>query len=135
MMNKILNILMIDDDPVIGGLYQRILAKANYHVVYEQNPDAILRDYKKGIYDLVVTDYNMGVRNGSDILYKVKTTENIPVILVSAVLDLLGENRNVITRDEEIDICKKKFGFDGYVSKIWPDASAELVKTINEFLK
>jgi DNA-binding response OmpR family regulator len=87
-MNK--KIIVADDHEDTLKLVQSILSKNGFEV--ETDPTGSLLDnIGKQVPDLIILDINLKERNGADICHKLKNdarTKDIPVILISAIMDV-----------------------------------------------
>jgi signal transduction histidine kinase/CheY-like chemotaxis protein len=100
------NMLIVDDDISLLTVLKEMLSSLGYNATicatmsaFEKHIDSI------SDFDIVLTDMDMGVYSGIDILKKVRHTGiPIPVIIMTA-------------QSEFNDLNAKKAGFDGYLSK------------------
>jgi len=114
-------LLLVDDDPQIRKLI-KTFAENEGHVCTEAENGAIgLEKLKESDFDLVILDVMMPVLDGFETLTKIRESNNIPVILLTA-------------RSEEYD---KLFGFglgaDDFVPK--PFSCLELLARVRALLK
>ena len=99
------NILIIDDDPALLAVIKDMFSQLGCVVTTCQHPEKLEETIHIENYDLVITDMEMGVVSGKDILSKVKAMDKIiPVIIMTGREDF---NESVAT----------KAGFDGIISK------------------
>lgn len=84
------NILVVDDDVEMAMLMEQILRQNNYEVtVSHDGPHAIEQSHKHRI-DLILLDIRMPFFSGlwfCDAFKRKPQTKNIPIIIVSALLD------------------------------------------------
>ena len=89
-MPRRMKILLADDDPDILDAISRILKKANYDVIVEQDGSKLMT--KKSEWpDLILLDNKLSGVEGISICIHLKSqemTKDIPVILISASPDL-----------------------------------------------
>jgi CheY-like chemotaxis protein len=88
---KTFRILLVDDNR--NGLLARksVLEENGYEVRAHSLPLEALADFQEQSYDLVVTDYRMPRMTGAQLIVEVRSVRpNIPVVLVSGVVDVLG---------------------------------------------
>ncbi len=99
-----LEILVIDDDPLIRvSIFDYLVAKAHNVEVASNGVQAVAMVKKKS-YDLIFTDYNMPGMNGDEVFRKIRAINpKVPVFLVSAKY----------FSNEQIQVI----GFTGYVQK------------------
>lgn len=85
-------ILVVDDQEDMLYMMKTILLKNGFEVITDSTGD-VLELIREGIHpDLIILDINLGEKDGGDICYSLKSkaeTKHIPIILVSAVMDLL----------------------------------------------
>lgn len=102
MFPKDIQILLVDDMPSIRGSVRSILNELGYQYIYEsdQGVDAydflLSRENSHKPIDLVISDWNMPIMNGLELLKKIRTSliyKTMPVILLTteAERDLVTE--------------------------------------------
>ena len=114
-------ILVVDDDSGIGEMLQTLLEFYGFQVVVTEEPDETEELIVKHDIDLVMLDMLISGVNGTDVcarLRKNKATENIPVLMMSALHDA--------------GLKCKKAGADDFIAK--PFEMEDLVKIINELI-
>lgn len=114
-------IVVADDQSDILYMMQSVLSKQGYEVTTDATGN-FLDEIKHENPDLIILDINLGDLDGSDICRKLKEQEfskNIPVILISAIMDL----------PEISQIC----GADDYLAK--PFRLSDLVNKVRQNLK
>lgn len=81
-------IAVVDDDPMVAMLLNRVLTKAGYTVVVYQTGELLLEHLGTTHMDLVCLDMSLPGLNGLETLARVRTTTaTLPVILFSAAAD------------------------------------------------
>jgi two-component system, OmpR family, response regulator VicR len=85
-------ILVVDDQQDMLYMMEKILSKSGFEVV--TNSTGNVMEFLQGDFhpDLIILDINLGEKDGGEICHELKmkeATKHIPVILVSAVMDLL----------------------------------------------
>jgi len=119
---KTKQLLLVDDDPNMQRMVALFLKKNNYDLDIAANGRMALKNLEDSDYDLIITDMQMPLMTGIELLVKVRDMGiKTPVILISAYNS--KEFPNEMNADE----------FDGILFK--PFDSAELIQTINEVLK
>jgi len=80
-----LKILLVDDDPGVRRMLQRVLEEEDYVVVAAANGSKALETAKSAAPDLALLDLNLPVQNGWETLEQL-ATENplLPVIIITA---------------------------------------------------
>ncbi|HWD88205.1 MAG TPA: response regulator [Mucilaginibacter sp.] len=80
-------LLVIDDDQDIRDLVREIFEEDDYTVHCLADVDDIFSEISHFRPDVVLIDYKLGISNGADICYQIKSnagTLHIPVVLFSA---------------------------------------------------
>lgn len=81
-----MKILIIEDDPMMSRLYQRILEHEKYEVVIADSPEVGLRKVEEVHPDVILLDIMMPKEDGIQVLKKIKAndkTKEIPVIMLT----------------------------------------------------
>ncbi|MFI4938974.1 MAG: response regulator [Burkholderiales bacterium] len=77
-------ILVVDDDPVVGKSFDRVLSNKGYVVITASNGEEALRKIKNEHYDLVFTDIKMPGISGIEVAERVKASQPwLPVVIVT----------------------------------------------------
>jgi two-component system, sensor histidine kinase and response regulator len=123
--NRILNILLAEDNPINQKMAVNLLGKHGHHVVVAGNGRQTLDLYETGSFDLILMDVQMPEMNGLEATQAIRgkekeTSSHIPIIAMTA---------HAMKGDK--DRCLEA-GMDGYVSK--PIQVQELFKVINEVM-
>ena len=85
MLQKNVNILVVDDDHSLRNMLSFVLGKEGYQVVESESGLDALKKLKGGKYDLVISDIRMPDFSGIDLLKKIKTHDpELPVIMITA---------------------------------------------------
>lgn len=116
-------ILIVDDEPDLLVLERARLEKAGYSVITATTGEEALALLEKVIPDLVLSDFNLSLINGSDLCKKIKADnalKHIPVILFTA------------TFKEEILRIAKEAKADDFLAK--PFDPEELLEKIEKFI-
>ncbi|HEY4694441.1 MAG TPA: response regulator [Candidatus Nanoarchaeia archaeon] len=116
-------ILIVEDDPLMSRMYQKIFTFEGYEVAMAGNGEEGLEAAKKGKPNLVLLDVMMPKMNGLEVLEKLKIdpeTKGIPVIMLT---NLAGQ------KDAETALAK---GAVKYIikSEHEPKEIADMVKQI-----
>ncbi|PWE00967.1 response regulator transcription factor [Marinilabilia rubra] len=101
------NILICEDDRLIGRIIERKLLEDFHQVKLVENGDIAIRKLKEQVFQLVISDVMMPVNSGLDVINYLRNElrSDIPILVVSA----LSEEDNI---QEAI-----KLGASDYVSK------------------
>ena len=81
-LNSSMNILVVDDDPGIVELLADLLQGLDYRVECAANGAEALARMDAKVFDLMLTDINMPVMGGMELIERVKKLDNPPVIIV-----------------------------------------------------
>src|ERR1700761_9012475 len=78
-------ILVIDDDPALGGFLSRVLrTRGGFEVTHELDPAAALRRIGEQDWDLLITDIEMPGMTGLELLERVRQQEpSLPVAVLT----------------------------------------------------
>lgn len=120
-MEKHSKILIIDDDIKFCGLLVRLLKKHHYRVQFSHSGEDAFKAHRMEDIDLVLLDVMMKGENGFEILRKIRTFSDIPVIMLTA------------RGDASDRITGLQGGADDYLPK--PFEPEELVARINAILR
>jgi CheY-like chemotaxis protein len=87
-------ILVVDDDPVIGKSFDRVLAGKGYAVITARDGEEALSKIASDSYDVVFTDIKMPGMSGLDVAERVKASQPwLPVVIVTGYGTEANENR------------------------------------------
>ncbi|MDD5296953.1 MAG: response regulator [Rhodocyclaceae bacterium] len=77
-------VLVIDDDPVIGKSFNRVLESKGYAVITAENGEEALRKLNAETYDLVFTDIRMPGMSGLEVAERIKASQPwLPVVIIT----------------------------------------------------
>jgi CheY-like chemotaxis protein len=77
-------VLVVDDDPVIGRSFDRVLSGKGYAVITARDGDEALRKLRDENYDVVFTDIKMPGMSGLEVAERVKASQPwLPVVIVT----------------------------------------------------
>lgn len=77
-------ILVIDDEPTIRFLLEKMLQREGYAVITAADGDEGMKLFQESRFDLVITDIIMPEKEGIEIIMEIKRTHpDIPVIAIS----------------------------------------------------
>jgi len=123
---KTYEVLIVDDETQILKLLKRTLESAkkmDYNITIATNGEYGLKQIKKSVFDIVLSDYKMPRMDGIEFLKKVR--EESPETL-----------RFMITGQGDLEVAKEainKADIDQYIEKPWD--TDELLLTIQKMLK
>jgi CheY-like chemotaxis protein len=94
-MTALRKVLVVDDDPVVGKSFHRVLSKdKGYIVITAQNAAEALERLREQEYDLVVTDIKMPGMNGVELAERVRANQPwTPVVIVTGYGSAVQEQR------------------------------------------
>ena len=68
-------VLVVDDDPVIGKSFERVLSGKGYAVITASDGAEALRKLNNENYDVVFTDIKMPGMNGLEVAERIKASQ------------------------------------------------------------
>jgi CheY-like chemotaxis protein len=86
-MKKTKQVIVVDDDPIIRSLLTDALTVGGYSVIEAENGKEALRMIKEFCLDLIISDTNMPVMDGTELCKEIKSNielNKIPFILMSS---------------------------------------------------
>jgi PAS domain S-box-containing protein len=89
-------ILVVDDEPIIGEMQQRILVNLGYEVLLCSSSTEALTVFTQQMarIALVLTDMNMPVMNGAELAKRIKQlSPSMPVVLCTGLSEIMDEKR------------------------------------------
>lgn len=114
-------ILVVDDDPKIRTLLRRCFEGEGAIVVEAHDKRSALDAIARHAVDLITLDLDLGADNGVDIARKIRTTSQVPVVMVTA-------------KDDVIDkVVGLEIGADDYITK--PFHLREVVARVRSVLR
>jgi len=116
-----IQILLAEDDAMLGHLIELTLRRRGYKVVTVQNGLEALEAFQQGEFDLVLLDVNMPVMDGFAACTELRRTTSIPIMMVSA----LSTTENIVTGIN--------LGADHYIVK--PFSLKELLARVDAMLR
>lgn len=83
-MSALKKILVVDDDPVIGKSFDRVLSGKGYAVINAESGETALAKLATENYDLVVTDIRMPGMSGLEVAERVRAKQPwMPVLIIT----------------------------------------------------
>ena len=99
-------ILVVDDEPQIRRIMRAVLVAKGYEVMEAECGEEALKLIRAEKYDLMLLDINMPGITGIEVCVEVRTSSDIPIIIMSA-----GEENKARALDAGADdYLKKPFG-------------------------
>jgi CheY-like chemotaxis protein len=123
-MTALRKVLVVDDDPVVGASFNRVLSGKGYIVVAAENGADALAKLKDEKFDAVFTDLRMPGMDGLQVAEKIKATQPwIPVVLVTGYGSAANEAR--ARAAGVVDFLRKPLSPD-----MIEDSAANAVRTV-----
>ena len=97
-------VLIIEDDKNINEMLQELLSNNGYNVSNAYSGTEALLIHNKQI-DLIILDLMLPGKNGEEIIKKLKTINDVPIIITTAINDI----------DKKLDLFE--LGADDYITK------------------
>ena len=83
-MNATRKVLVVDDDPVVGSSFERVLAGKGYAVIHASDGEEALERLARDDYDVVYTDIKMPGMSGLEVARRIKASRPwLPVVIVT----------------------------------------------------
>ena len=93
-MSALHKVLVVDDDPVVGKSFNRVLSGKGYVVVTAENAQQALTKLQEATYDVVFTDIRMPGMDGLELAEQVKAKHPwTPVVIVTGYGTTANEQR------------------------------------------
>lgn len=114
-------ILIVDDDEIVRKILVHSLEKADYYVIEANNGEEGLREIQRNLPDLVITDIQMPIMNGMELMSKINE-----LLLPVPVIAITGKSR------VEDVINTLRLGVRDFIRK--PFESTEMLAIIHKVL-
>ena len=93
-MSALRKVLVVDDDPVVGKSFKRVLSGKGYVVVTAEDGYDALQKLQSETYDAVFTDLRMPGMNGLEVAERIKARQPwVPVVIVTGYGSKTSEER------------------------------------------
>jgi CheY-like chemotaxis protein len=93
-MSALRKVLVVDDDPVVGKSFKRVLSGKGYIVVTAEDGYDALQKLQSETYDAVFTDLRMPGMNGLEVAERIKARQPwTPVVIVTGYGSKTSEER------------------------------------------
>ncbi len=126
-MQKLANILIVDDDPDVREAVKIILETQPYELIFASNGEECLEQVKKNTPDLIILDLLMPKRDGFEVIKELRghpSYPRIPILVLTAVKKEAAGRRYELETALRMDV-------DDYIEKpIQPDDLIDRVKRI-----
>ena len=98
-MDAIRKVLVVDDDPVVGRSFDRVLSGKGYAVITASNGDEALNKLRNETYDVVFTDIKMPGMSGLEVAERIRESQPwLPVVIVTGYATDANETRAKMAR-------------------------------------
>jgi len=118
-------VLIVDDDRTLADLLAFTMRRAGFETQIAYDTPGALRVFKQEPIDLIILDVNLpgeaGLKNGFEVLAKIRQTSDVPIILLT------------VRADEEDIVHGLSMGADDYVVK--PFSPRQLVARVETLLR
>ena len=126
-MQKLANILIVDDDPDVREAVKIILETQPYELIFASNGEECLERVKKNTPDLIILDLLMPKKDGFEVIKGIRGSQSyprIPILVLTAVKKEAAGRRYELETALRMDV-------DDYIEKpIQPDDLIDRVKRI-----
>ena len=126
-MQKLANILIVDDDPDVREAVKIILETQPYELIFASNGEECLEQVKKDTPDLIILDLLMPKKDGFEVIKELRehpSYPRIPILVLTAVKKEAAGRRYELETALRMDV-------DDYIEKpIQPDDLIDRVKRI-----
>jgi len=126
-MQKLANILIVDDDPDVREAVKIVLETQPYQLTFASNGEECLEQVKKNTPDLIILDLLMPKKDGFEVIKELRGYQNYPRI---PILVLTVVKKEAAGRRYELETALR-MDVDDYIEKpIQPDNLIDRVKEI-----
>ena len=120
-MNRIVKMLLVEDDPKITKVIEHVLRKEGYQVVHVRDGQAALEAIERERFDMILLDLGLPRVDGFEVCRRVRARGDTPIMVISA-------------RTEEVDkVVGFSLGVDDYLTK--PFSPTEMALRIRAILR
>jgi DNA-binding response OmpR family regulator len=103
--NETVHILVVDDDPAVRTLLRECFALEGYRVTEAASGPELAACLAASPVDLITLDVGLGGENGFDIARQVRSTNNVPIIMITGKGDMIDR------------VVGLELGADDYIAK------------------
>jgi DNA-binding response OmpR family regulator len=112
-------VLVVDDERDIADSLKAGLQIKGFTVDVFYDPVKALSNFRRGAYDLVISDIKMPKMNGFELVYELeKIDDNVRVIFLTGFVDMLKELTMLFPKLNVSEIIQKPIGIKDLVNKI-----------------
>ena len=106
--NKNIKVLLVEDTPFFLKLEKNYIEEAGYEVATAENGSEALNYLKGNKVDVVISDINMPIMDGIELVKRIRADKNLAKIPVIAVTSLTGESQKKSGLEAGFDIYEFK---------------------------
>jgi DNA-binding response OmpR family regulator len=112
-------VLVVDDERDIADSLKAGLQMKGFTVDVFYDPVEAVSKFRRGAYDLVISDIKMPKMNGFEMVYELeKIDDNVRVIFLTGFVDMLKELSMLFPKLHVSEIIQKPIGIKELVNKI-----------------
>jgi DNA-binding response OmpR family regulator len=112
-------VLVVDDERDIADSLKAGLQMKGFTVDVFYDPVEALSNFRRGVYDLVISDIKMPKMNGFELVYELeKIDDNVRVIFLTGFVDMLKELTMLFPKLHVSEVIQKPIGIKDLVDKI-----------------
>ena len=108
------NVLIIDDNEKVLGIFKQLLLDEGYRVSTTSNGTSGVLLFLRQNFDLVITDLNMQGMDGLDVIRRINNITKVPIILMSSGYlpvepddpRFMGVNAVILKTIDDYDFCE-----------------------------
>ena len=115
-MEKVIKILIIDDDIDLGRLLVNCLMKKDYQPTYVENGILGLEKMKTIKFDLIILDIMLPEIDGFSVMKSIREISNIPVLMLTAKSEERDKVKGLQLGAD--DYLTKPFGIDEFLARV-----------------
>jgi signal transduction histidine kinase/ActR/RegA family two-component response regulator len=118
------HILIVEDNRINQTVTKKILEKNNIYCSIAENGEEAIAKAKKGIYDLILMDVNMPLKNGMEATREIRLFDtSVPIVALTAVE--VEEMRHKIYDSGMNDIIVKPYDITKFINTIQKNISSK----------
>ena len=109
-------ILVVEDDGNLQLLYRSVLERAGFSVITAANGEEALQRLENYQIELIITDIMMPGMDGFQVLEKIRETNRLPVLMLTAKSD--STSKVIGLRSGADDYLAKPFDMDEFIARV-----------------
>jgi len=110
--------LIVENEPKLLTLYSRYLSSENYMVTACSDAADAVERIRSESFDLLITDYNPGKRNGAELIWLIKAVNPRGKALMITVSEKLAGTRSPGQAYADADTLIKPFNLDKLLNSV-----------------